>query len=157
MGSSSSKIQQHHINITDETRPNSHYKCLHSVCRIPDGESNFTIWVAPLPNHFETTKHPTKFKISGLSIYFTGSSENTGTYMTALLQKPITFNPSEKYSVYLDISNQGSRFYHINDPSEELRIVFKPNAKSEWHRVSFESITPVPPSVRQMAMIPSLR
>jgi len=151
MGSSSSKLSQHCVSSDDEKRLDGHYKCLHSVCRVPDGESNFPIWVAPLGDHFEITGHPTRFKVSGLSIYF----ENT--YITALLQKPHTIDPSEKYSVILDISNHSSRFYHIDNPSEELRIVFKPNAKSEWHRVSFERICPIPPSVRQNAMIPSLR
>jgi len=129
------------ININGETRPKTHFRCLPNVCRLSDGGTGFTLWVTPLPNHFETTENQTRFKVWGLSIYFEQPYGTRGIFCTAFLRNQNIHDDLVEYSMILDLSNNMTRFYSITDPSEELRIVFNPNAKSDLERVSFEPIS----------------
>jgi hypothetical protein len=129
------------ININGETRPKTLFRCLPNVCRFSDGGTGFTLWVAPLPNHFETTENHTRFKVWGFALDFLRSYGTKSIMSTAFLKNRNVHNDLVEYSVILDLSNNMTRFYSITDPSEELRIVFNPNAKSDLERISFEPIS----------------
>ncbi len=129
------------ININGETHPKTHFRCRPNVCRLSNRETGFTLWVAPLPNHFETTEHHTRFKVWGFALQFQRPYGTTGILSTAFLKNRNLHNDLVEYSVILDLSNNMTRFYSITNPSEELRIVFNPDAKSNLERVSFEPIS----------------